>query len=163
MTTITELEITYKYLKLVNGDNIICKTTDDCKTLTGKKMICVKDPVILHQLRLPRNDVLVESYIMYPLFSFAEENVYEIPVSQIVVATNIRDTLKKNYTEYLIQKEQAEAEADDENETETITLQEADDFDDKELEDEIIKQILEGDSDENDSSGNRRSSRKTIH
>jgi hypothetical protein len=100
---------------------------------------------------------------MYPLFSFAEENIYEIPVSQIVVATNIRDTLKKNYTEYLIQREQAEAETDDENETETITLQEADDFDDKELEDEIIKQILEGDSDENDSSGNRRSSRKTIH
>jgi hypothetical protein len=158
MTNTTE---TFKYLKLVNGDNIICKTTDDCKTLTGKKLLCVKDPVILHQLRLPKNDILVESYIMYPLFSFAEENVYEIPVSQIVVATNIRETLKKNYTEYLMQREQAESE--EEEETETITLQDADDFDDKEYEDEMIKQILEGDSDENNSTGTGRNSRKTIH
>lgn len=158
MTNTTE---TFKYLKLVNGDNIICKTTDDCKTLTGKKLLCVKDPVILHQLRLPKNDILVESYIMYPLFSFAEENVYEIPVSQIVVATNIRETLKKNYTEYLMQREQAESE--EEEETETITLQDADDFDDKEYEDEMIKQILEGDSDENSSTGTGRNSRKTIH
>jgi hypothetical protein len=162
MTTTTY----YKYLKLTNGDNIICKTTKDYKSITRSKSITVKQPVVLSQIRMPRNNVLVESYIMYPLFSFAVDDVYEIPVSQIVVATNIKDSLKENYEEYLTQREEADKDVTEEFTTdidELETSEEDDDLDIEELEDELITKILEGDNDENSGTRGGRANRRTIH
>ena len=98
----------YKYLKLTNGDNIICKTTKDYKSITRSKSLTVKQPVVLSQIRMPRNNVLIESYIMYPLFSFSGEEVYTIPTSQIVLVINIKENLKNNYLTYLSERDEEE-------------------------------------------------------
>jgi len=122
-----EEKVNYKFLRLTSGDSIICKTTDDCKKLTGKRIISVTDPVILNMLRLPRDGVLIESYVLFPLFSFSEENVYEIPVHQIVVATNIKESLKNNYLEYIMyrdNKDELYAESDDAEETDEEIIEE---------------------------------------
>ena len=122
-----EEKVNYKFLRLTSGDSIICKTTDDCKQLTGKRIISVTDPVILNMLRLPRDGVLIESYVLFPLFSFSEENVYEIPVHQIVVATNIKESLKNNYLEYIMyrdNKDELYAESDDAEETDEEIIEE---------------------------------------
>jgi hypothetical protein len=122
-----EEKVNYKFLRLTSGDSIICKTTDDCKQLTGKRIISVSDPVILNMLRLPRDGVLIESYVLFPLFSFSEENVYEIPVHQIVVATNIKESLKNNYLEYIMyrdNKDELYAESDDAEETDEEIIEE---------------------------------------
>jgi hypothetical protein len=156
----------YKYLKLTNGDNIICKTTKEYKSLTRSKSITVKQPVVLSQIRMPRNNVLVESYIMYPLFSFAVDDTYEIPVSQIVVATNIKESLKENYEEYLSQREESDKDMTEEFTTDINELEaseEDEDLDIDELEDELITRILEGDNDENTDTKIGRSNRRTIH
>jgi hypothetical protein len=156
----------YKYLKLTNGDNIICKTTKEYKSLTRSKSITVKQPVVLSQIRMPRNNVLVESYIMYPLFSFAVDDTYEIPVSQIVVATNIKESLKENYEEYLSQREESDKDTTEEFTTDINELEaseEDEDLDIDELEDELITRILEGDNDENTDTKIGRSNRRTIH
>jgi hypothetical protein len=162
MTTTTY----YKYLKLTNGDNIICKTTKDYKSITRSKSLTVKQPVVLSQIRMPRNNVLIESYIMYPLFSFAVDDLYEIPVNQIVVATNIKDSLKENYEEYLTQREEADKDVTEEFTTDINELEaseEDDDLDIDELEDELITKILEGDNDENSDTRGGRANRRTIH
>ena len=122
-----EEKVNYKFLRLTSGDSIICKTKDDCKQLTGKRIISVTDPVILNMLRLPRDGVLIESYVLFPLFSFSEENVYEIPVHQIVVATNIKESLKNNYLEYIMyrdNKDELYAESDDAEETDEEIIEE---------------------------------------
>jgi hypothetical protein len=122
-----EEKVNYKFLRLTSGDSIICKTTDDCKQLTGKRIISVTDPVILNMLRLPKDGVLIESYVLFPLFSFSEENVYEIPVHQIVVATNIKESLKNNYLEYIMyrdNKDELYAESDDAEETDEEIIEE---------------------------------------
>jgi len=122
-----EEKVNYKFLRLTSGDSIICKTTDDCKQLTGKRIISVTDPVILNMLRLPKDGVLIESYVLFPLFSFSEENVYEIPVHQIVVATNIKESLKNNYLEYIMyrdSKDELYAESDDAEETDEEIIEE---------------------------------------
>jgi hypothetical protein len=122
-----EEKVNYKFLRLTSGDSIICKTTDDCKQLTGKRIISVTDPVILNMLRLPRDGVLIESYVLFPLFSFSEENVYEIPVHQIVVATNIKESLKNNYLEYIMyrdNKDELYTESDDAEETDEEIIEE---------------------------------------
>ena len=122
-----EEKVNYKFLRLTSGDSIICKTKDDCKQLTGKRIISVTDPVILNMLRLPKDGVLIESYVLFPLFSFSEENVYEIPVHQIVVATNIKESLKNNYLEYIMyrdSKDELYAESDDAEETDEEIIEE---------------------------------------
>jgi hypothetical protein len=122
-----EEKVNYKFLRLTSGDSIICKTTDDCKQLTGKRIISVTDPVILNMLRLPKDGVLIESYVLFPLFSFSEENVYEIPVHQIVVATNIKESLKNNYLEYIMyrdNKDELYTESDDAEETDEEIIEE---------------------------------------
>jgi hypothetical protein len=106
-------DIQYKYLKLSTGDNIVCKTDDDCKNLFDRNTISVSDPVVLNAVRVPRGEVLVESYIMYPWFSFSKEKTYEISTKQIILAVNINDNLKENYIGYLKTQEEKEKEDND--------------------------------------------------
>jgi hypothetical protein len=159
-----EEKVNYKFLRLTSGDSIICKTTDDCKQLTGKRIISVTDPVILNMLRLPKDGVLIESYVLFPLFSFSEENVYEIPVHQIVVATNIKESLKNNYLEYIMYRDNK-----DELYTESNDAEETDE--------EIIEELFEkfeqslgdvNDENNNDDAGERdiridRGNRRILH
>ena len=96
-----EKDIYFKYIKLVSGDNIVCTTTDNCENVYKQKTISVTDPVVLNPIRIPKGNVLIESYVMYPWFSFSEEIEYKIPTSQVVLVVNIKDNLKKNYLRYL--------------------------------------------------------------
>ena len=101
-------DLYYKYLKLSSGDNIICMTTDNCKDIYDRKIIQVTQPVILSAIRMPSSRGVVESYIMYPLFSFSGEEVYTIPTSQIVLVMNIKENLKNNYLTYLSERDEEE-------------------------------------------------------
>lgn len=158
-----EEKVNYKFLRLTSGDSIICKTTDDCKQLTGKRIISVTDPVILNMLRLPRDGVLIESYVLFPLFSFSEENVYEIPVHQIVVATNIKESLKNNYLEYIMyrdNKDELYAESDDAEETDEEIIEE--------LFEKFEQSLGDVNDENNDDAGERdiridRGIRRTLH
>ena len=158
-----EEKVNYKFLRLTSGDSIICKTTDDCKKLTGKRIISVTDPVILNMLRLPKDGVLIESYVLFPLFSFSEENVYEIPVHQIVVATNIKESLKNNYLEYIMyrdNKDELYAESDAAEETDEEIIEE--------LFEKFEQSLGDVNDENNDDSGERdiridRGIRRTLH
>ena len=158
-----EEKVNYKFLRLTSGDSIICKTTDDCKQLTGKRIISVTDPVILNMLRLPRDGVLIESYVLFPLFSFSEENVYEIPVHQIVVATNIKESLKNNYLEYIMyrdNKDELYTESDDAEETDEEIIEE--------LFEKFEQSLGDVNDENNDDAGERdirinRGNRRTLH
>jgi hypothetical protein len=158
-----EEKVNYKFLRLTSGDSIICKTTDDCKQLTGKRIISVTDPVILNMLRLPKDGVLIESYVLFPLFSFSEENVYEIPVHQIVVATNIKESLKNNYLEYIMyrdNKDELYAESDDAEETDEEIIEE--------LFEKFEQSLGDVNDENNDDAGERdnridRGIRRTLH
>ena len=101
-------DLYYKYLKLSSGDNIICMTTDNCEDIYDRKIIQVTQPVILSAIRMPSSRGVVESYIMYPLFSFSGEEVYTIPTSQIVLVINIKENLKNNYLTYLSERDKEE-------------------------------------------------------
>jgi|APGre2960657404_1045060.scaffolds.fasta_scaffold251033_1 hypothetical protein len=158
-----EEKVNYKFLRLTSGDSIICKTTDDCKQLTGKRIISVSDPVILNMLRLPRDGVLIESYVLFPLFSFSEENVYEIPVHQIVVATNIKESLKNNYLEYIMCRDNQ-----DELYDESDDAEETDDGIIEELFEKFEQSLGDVNDENNDDTGERdirinRGTRRTLH
>ena len=158
-----EEKVNYKFLRLTSGDSIICKTTDDCKQLTGKRIISVTDPVILNMLRLPKDGVLIESYVLFPLFSFSEENVYEIPVHQIVVATNIKKKKKKNYLEYIMYRDNK-----DEMYSESEEAEESDEEIIEELFEKFEQSLGDVNEENNDDTGDRdsridRGDRRILH
>lgn len=159
----------YKMLKLTSGDNIICGTEDDCKNFPERKIISVTNPVVLNVLRMPREDRLVESYVLVPWFSFSSSNVYEISTEQIITAIEINDSLKYNYLDYLEARQQEE---DDENLDSDESMEQVD----KESE-EVFQELMEtlsehlgeqNDEDDTESGNdlfNRRSRRgtRTLH
>jgi hypothetical protein len=98
----------FKYIKLSSGESIVCTTTDNYENVYKQKTISVYEPVVLNPMRIPRGDVLVESYIMYPWFSFSQELEYKIPTSQIVLMVNIKENLKANYLRYLSQQDDSD-------------------------------------------------------
>jgi hypothetical protein len=98
----------FKYIKLSSGESIVCTTTDNYENVYKQKTISVYEPVVLNPMRIPRGDVLVESYIMYPWFSFSQELEYKIPTSQIVLMVNIKENLKTNYLRYLSQQDDSD-------------------------------------------------------
>lgn len=130
----------YKFIKLVSGDDIVCRTNDDCSNLFDQKTLCISDPVVLNPVRVPRGNMLVESYIMYPWFSFSAEEVFEIPTTQIVLAVNIKDNLKENYLLYL---ESREANESDDNDIEDVD-------DDLDILDEFLNAMKDEINDEKD-------------
>ena len=128
-------KLNYKYLKLSNGENILCMTDDDCENLTKKKFIHILEPVLITPFRFPRGVKIMETFIMQPWVPFASEKFFTISTSSIIMATNVHDDFKDQYEKYI---EVAEAkgepdisnlEKDDENFLIDAREQEEDEFD----------------------------------
>lgn len=91
----------YKYLKLSNGESLICTINEDCKDIYQKQILVITDPVAVNPVRVPGNSYMLESFIFMPWISFTNDSVFEIPINQIIVLSNITDNTKKNYLEFV--------------------------------------------------------------
>ncbi len=103
-------EFHYKLLKLVNGENIVCSTDDDCSNLRSKASVFVCDPVLVTPVRVPRGLRIVESYVMTPWISITDEKIFEIATDQILVATDVKEHFKENYISYIDDTNQQQTE-----------------------------------------------------
>lgn len=99
----------YKMLKLITGEIIICTTDDDCEDLHEKSSITIMDPVLMNQLRIPREGYIFESYVLLPWLSFCETPMFNIRTKHILVAGDIKEQLKTNYLDFIISKAEEEA------------------------------------------------------
>lgn len=90
-----------KYLKLVNGDNIIVQTDSTTSDLTTKDNISIVDPVQITSMRIPRGVFVVESYIMQPWLKVAKNDVITLPTRNIMVVAEVNDMVKEQYKIYL--------------------------------------------------------------
>jgi hypothetical protein len=120
---------TYKLLKLNNGEDIVCKTEENL-SLKDKQSIFIQDPMVLNQVRTPFGIGVMESYTLSPWIALAEDEFYEIPVQYIILAANVKETLKDNYIKYVQDRKEAELH-------ETMT---ADDLEVEESENQIEKE-----------------------
>jgi hypothetical protein len=141
-----------KYLKLINGDNIIVTTDDDCSTFKGKEFINCVDPVQVSTVRYPRGTMIIESYVLQPWIKMSINEAIQIPVSSIVMATNIQELAFKQYKRYV------EEFADIEEE-----LQQSLEFEDEQEEfDEFLNAVLGSDNEEEEDDRIGRADR-TLH
>jgi len=103
----------YKFLKLTNGDDIICTTDNDCSKLRQTDTLSVVDPVILTPVRYPKGTSIVEGYVFRQWIKFVTETVFEIPVSTIIVASDVEARLKDSYIEFLLREKEEEKEVEE--------------------------------------------------
>lgn len=97
----------YKILKLITGDQIVCTTEKSVIDLAKDQAIVITNPVILDVVRSQRGSALIENYVMLPWISFSEDEVFEISTRQIITITNIKETLKKNYVDFIDERLEA--------------------------------------------------------
>lgn len=137
-----------KYIKLVNGENLIVTTDNDCKNFKQNKFINVINPVQIVTLKLNQGPLVVESFAMSTWIRMAVEDVIEIPTESIVIAVDIIPQAIEQYRKFVEElKESTTTVAEEESGNYEELYEEEDEEDDREFE-RII---------------NRRKSGTTVH
>ena len=128
-----------KYLKLINGENLIVTTDDDCKTFKGKEFLNCVDPVQVGTIKFPRDSMVIESYVLQPWIKMSVDDVVQIPVRSIVVAVDVQDMAFKQYKKFVEEYANLDTE-----------LQEALDYEDQQDFEDFIDSVLGSDNEEED-------------
>lgn len=128
-----------KYLKLINGENLIVTTDDDCKTFKGKEFLNCVDPVQVGTIKFPRGSMVIESYVLQPWIKMSVDDVVQIPVKSIVVAVDVQDMAFKQYKKFVEEYANLDTE-----------LQEALDYEDQQDFEDFIDSVLGSDNEEED-------------
>ena len=144
--------LNYKFLKLSNGENILCMTDDNCENLAKKKHIHILEPVLVTPFRFPRGLKIMETFIMQPWVPFSDDKVFEISTSAIIMATDVHDEFKQQYEKYIESSEQ-KGEPEIENQGELN----AKDYED------LLSQGRESDEEETEQFDYRGISGRTLH
>lgn len=140
-----------KYIKLNNGENIVCMTDDPCNNLSNSRSIVIMDPMTVTAIRIPRPSGISETYIMTPWMPITDEKILEINTRSIISAADARTSFREqyeNYVEYLSKPELISEHVE-------LTEQEQQDIE------EISNSLLE-DDEENDN-GFWNSGSRTLH
>jgi hypothetical protein len=95
-------DLYYKFLRLTTGETILCVTDDDCTNLWNHKTITVADPYILVSTKIPKNDSIVEAYMLIPWCSFSEDSTIDINTDKILFATTPKKELIEHYDSFII-------------------------------------------------------------
>jgi len=140
-----------KYLKLINGENLIVTTDDDCKTFKGKEFLNCIDPVQVGTIKFPRGSMVIESYVLQPWIKMSVDDVVQIPVKSIVVAVDVQDMAFKQYKKFVEEYANLDTE-----------LQEALDYEDQQDFEDFIDSVLGSDNEEEDDDRTGRDDR-TLH
>ncbi len=142
-----------KFLKLINGDNLIVTTDDECKSFKDKEFLNCVDPVQVGTVRYPRGTMVVESYVLQPWIKMSVDDVVQIPVSSIVVAVDVQELAFKQYTKYLESMDELNS-----FEEELIEL-----GDDPEAFEDFITSVLGSDNEEEEDERFGRADTRTLH
>lgn len=143
-----------KYLKLVNGDNVIVSTEDDCKSLKNKEFLNCLNPVQVGTVRFPRGNYIVESHVLQPWIKMLISETVQIPISSIVVIVDIDEDAIKQYNKFVENTSQLN--------NDDISLHEETFEQDQDMIHELLNALTSNESEEEDDDGIDYRSR-TIH
>ena len=96
----------FKFVKLINGDEIIVTTDSDCKDFKNHKYLSVVDPVEVRAMQMVRGPHIVETHIMQPWIRMAKDDMFQIPTDNILVIVDVKDKIVEQYTKFLYQQEE---------------------------------------------------------
>lgn len=144
-----------KFLKLINGDNLIVTTDDDCKSFKDKEFLNCVDPVQVGTVRFPKGTMVIESYVLQPWIKMSIDDVVQIPISSIVVAVDVQDSAVVQYQQFVEDTSQL----NDDTEYADSELYE----DDPEMFDDFLNAVMGSDNEDDDDDRTSRVDTRTLH
>lgn len=100
-----------KFVKLVNGDEIIVTTDNDCIDYKNDRYLSVVDPVEVRSMQMVRGPHIVETHIMQPWIRMAKDDIVQIPTDNILVIVDVKDDIVDQYTKFLYQQQDSDGSA----------------------------------------------------
>lgn len=99
-----------KYIKLINGDNIIVTTDSDCKNFKEKKVIMIVNPIQIISLKINQGPLIIESFTMSSWIKMATSDALELPTENIVIIVDLLPEAVEQYKKFVedINKEELE-------------------------------------------------------
>lgn len=102
-----------KYFKLLNGENIIVTTANDCNDFKDKKNIEVYDPVLIKNLTVPQGPFIVETFTMQPWIKVAKSGIIQIPTQSIIVITDVHESALDQYKKFIEEISESETKVEE--------------------------------------------------
>lgn len=96
--------LSYKLIKLNNGEDIICTMDTDISKLKQNDKLYVIDPVLVIRMRYPKGMSMIEGYVFQPWVSYASQSVFEIPAWSVVTFADLEDKIKDTYIRYITEE-----------------------------------------------------------
>ena len=91
----------FVFVKLANGDNIMCTTFSNIDKPENLKHLDVVDPIQIFSFKIPHNGVFIEKYIMQSWVPFSSTVSTMIPMSNVVFVGRLKDMFIEKYMEYI--------------------------------------------------------------
>lgn len=89
------------FVKLVNGDNLMCITNSDIQDVKKLKHLAVSDPIQIFSFKMPYNGSIIEKYIMQAWTPFSSSTVMTIPINNVVFVGELKQHFVEKYMEYV--------------------------------------------------------------
>ena len=96
-----EEALRYVYIKLCNGDNLMCCTTDMIDDMSEATHLQVVDPLQILSLKMPYQGTIVEKYMFQSWIPFSESNVVNLSLCDILYIGDLKPQYIDQYTEYV--------------------------------------------------------------
>jgi hypothetical protein len=97
----TEQEQKYIFLKLTNGDSLMCMTDNDIDDLKKLKFLSITDPIQIFSFKMPHEGAVIEKYIMQAWTPFSSSNKMNIPINNIIFCGALKEFFIDKYMEYV--------------------------------------------------------------
>lgn len=91
----------YVFVKLTNGDSIMCTTFENIDKLQNVTFLEVIDPVQIFSFKIPQNGSILEKYIMQSWAPFSSSTTSFIPINNIVFVGDLKEFFIERYIDYI--------------------------------------------------------------
>lgn len=91
----------FVFLKLTNGDNIMCTTLDNIDDISSARVLQILDPIQVFSFKIPYKGVFIEKYIMQAWTPFSSATFANIPMNNIVFVGELKPFFVEKYLEYV--------------------------------------------------------------
>ena len=87
----------YVFIKLSNGENLICTTFYDINTVENLSHLQIIDPIQVFSFKMPHNGTIIEKYIMQSWTPFSSDNITKIPMNNVIFVGTLKEIFIDKY------------------------------------------------------------------
>lgn len=100
-----QVEAKFLFVKLTNGDNLMCTCYEDVTDIRKLKHLLIIDPIQIFSFKMPINGSIIEKYIMQAWTPFSSTNEVVIPIGNVVFVGDLKESFIEKYIEYITDPE----------------------------------------------------------